>query len=85
MIDVLARFNPAALIPSKHKKDIVDSILKYWFATLGAPSMILSDNEGEFNNELLRDVAKLIGIKIATTVAESLCSKGIVEHYISCN
>ena len=51
MSDVLPGF-AVTLIPSKHKEAIVDSILKYWFATFGNPSMILSKNVGEFKNEL---------------------------------
>ena len=37
--------------------------------------------EGEFNNELLRDVAELIGCEVCTTAAESPWSIGVVERH----
>ena len=72
MIDVFSKFSAASVIRSKSKENIVDSILKHWVATFGTPASILSDNGGEFKNELLRDIAELIGTKVCTTAAESL-------------
>ena len=81
MIDVFSKFSAASVINSKHKEVIVDVILKHWVATFGTPTSILSDNGGEFNNELLRDVAELLGTKVYTTAAESLWSNGVVERH----
>ena len=81
MIDVFSRFSAATLVKSKHAAVIVDAILKHWVAIFGAPHTILSDNGGEFNNDLLQDVAELLGSKIATTAAESPWSNGIVERH----
>ena len=77
MIDVFSKFSAASVINSKHKEVIVDVILKHWIATFGTPTSILSDNGGEFNNELLRDVAELLGTKVYTTAAESPWSNGV--------
>ena len=81
MIDVFTRFSAAVLIKSKHKENIVDSILRHWVAIFGTPQSILSDNGGEFNNDLIRDVAELLNTRVTNTAAESPWSNGIVERH----
>ena len=46
----------------------------------GVPQSILSDNGGEFDNNLL-DIAELLSTKILTTAAYSPWSNGIVERH----
>ena len=79
MIDVFSRFSQATLIPSKHKDMIVQAILKNWVSIFGVPQSIFSDNGGEFDNHLLRDVAELLGTRVITTAAYSPWSNGIIE------
>ena len=81
MIDVFSRFSQSCIVPSKHKDVIVDRILKHWVAIFGAPLTLFSDNGGEFNNHLMRDVAELLGTKVLTTPAYSPWSNGIVERH----
>ena len=81
MIDVFTRYSAASIIKSKHKETIVDAVLKHWVALFGTPDTILSDNGGEFNNDLLRDVAELLNTKVLATAAESPWSNGIVERH----
>ena len=81
MIDLFTRYSAAAVINSKHKEVIVDAILKHWVAVFGTPQSIFADNGGEFNNELLRDVAELLDVSVASTAAESPWSNGVVERH----
>ena len=81
MIDLFTRYSGASIIRSKHKETIVDAILKHWIAIFGTPQSLFSDNGGEFNNELLRDVAELLDISVASTAAESPWSNGVVERH----
>ena len=57
MIDIFTKYSAAALVKSKDKEVIANAILKHWIAIFGKPATIFSDNGGEFNNNLLRDVA----------------------------
>ena len=75
------RFNAASIVSSKHKEVIVETIMKQRAATLNKPKSLFSDNEGEFNNELLHDVAELLDCKVITTAAFSPWSNGIVERH----
>ena len=45
----------------------------------GKPNLFLSNNGGEFNNELFRAMGEQLNINIKTTAAESLWSNNIVE------
>ena len=45
----------------------------------GTPDLFLSDNGGEINNELFRDMGEQLNINIKTTAAESPWSNSIVE------
>ena len=63
LTDAFTRFSTASVVSSKHKEVIVATIMKQWVATFGKPKSLFSDNGGEFNNELLRDVAELLDCK----------------------
>ena len=52
--------------------------LKHWVAIFGTPTF-LSDNRGEFTNELFREMGKQFNINIKSTAAESPWSNDIVE------
>ena len=81
MIDVFTRYSQATVIPNKVKETIVENVLKHWVSIFGTPETIISDNGGEFNNELLRDVAELLDTKVAATAGYSPWSNGVVERH----
>ena len=81
MIDHSTRFSAASIICSKRKETIVDCIFKYWVSIFGCPKRILSDNGGEFNNELMRDLGELLNARVMTTAAESPWQNGITERH----
>ena len=81
LIDAFARFSAASIVSSKHKEVIAATIMEQWVATFGTLKSLFSDNGGEFNNELLRDVAELLDCKVITTAAFSPWSNGIVERH----
>ena len=69
MIDVFTHFSQAVTISSKHKETTANAILKHWVSIFGVSQSILSDNGGEFDNNLLLDLAELLGTKTLTTAA----------------
>ena len=80
IIDHATRFSAAAVVKSKKKEEIVDAFTKHWIAIFGAPGKILSDNGGEFNNGLFRELGEQFNIVIMSTPAESPWSNVIVER-----
>ena len=81
MIDHATRFSTTCVIPSKDKRVIIDKVFKFWIALFGCPKKFLSDNGGEFNNTLVRDMSELLGTDVMTTAAESPWSNGITERH----
>ena len=81
MIDNATRYSGAALIKNKSKEEIVDQFFINWIKIFGVPKKLLSDNGREFNNELFREMASLLGIELLTTAAESPWSNGITERH----
>ena len=81
LIDSATKYSAACLIPSKHKDVIIGSIYKIWFCYFGFPRKFLSDNGGEFSNDLFREMCEKLNIVSTTTAAESPFSNGIVERH----
>ena len=80
-LDTATRFIAAASITLKHKEVIIDLIFKHWIALFGAPNRFLSDNGGEFSNELYKEMAELLNIEVLSTAGESPWSNGITERH----
>ena len=77
MVDHATRYSAVALTSSKQKEVIIVKILKHWIGIFGTPNFFLSDNGGEFNNELFREMGEQLNINIKTTAAESPWFKSI--------
>ena len=54
IIDHPTCYSVVTIVKSKQKEEIVKAIFQHWVALFGPPDEILSDNGGEFNNELLK-------------------------------
>ena len=81
MIDHATRYSGGAIIHSKQKEVIIDKIFKHWISIFGTPKLFLSDNGGEFNNDIFREMGEQLNINVKTTSAESPWSNGIVEKH----
>ena len=83
LIDHATRYSAATIVKSKskQKEEIIKAIFKIWITLFGPPNEILSDNGGEFDSDLLRDLPDLLNVFIRTTPGESPRSNGISEKY----
>ena len=81
LIDHTTRYSAATIVKSKQKEEIVKAIFRIWITLFGPPNEILSDNGGEFNNDLLRDLSDQLNVFIRTTPGESPWSNGITERH----
>ena len=71
---------PALLVKSQHKEVIVKTIFQHWIVLFGPPNQIISDNGGEFTNELLREMSDQLNIFERSTACELPWSNGIIER-----
>ena len=83
MIDHATRYSAGAIIHSKQKEVIIDKIFKHWISLFGTPKLFLSDNGGEFNNDIFREMGEQLNISVKTKGAESPWSNGVVEKHNS--
>ena len=81
LIDHLTRYSAAWVCKSKAPKEIVSGIMRCWVSIFGVPRKFLTDNGGEFANELFIEMAEQFGIRVMTTAAESPWSNGLVERH----
>ena len=70
MIDRATRYSAGAIIHSKQKEVIIDKIFKHWISLFGTTKLFLSDNGGEFNNDIFREIGEQLNINVKTTGAE---------------
>ena len=82
MVDMATRYCQAHWIKDKKPETIIRALCDGWFAIFGAPSKILSDNGGEFQNEKVRRMAERWNIKMLATAAESPWSNGLCEKTV---
>ena len=80
IIDKATRFSAAAVVKSKRQEEI-DIFIKHWLAIFEVPSMIISDNGGEFNNSLFTNMAEMFNINAKPTAVESPWPNGTVERH----
>ena len=81
LIDASSRYSAATLIHTKHKDEIVKQIFRVWIAYFGCPRKFMSDNGGEFSNDVFREMNEKLNVETITTAAESPFSNGTVERH----
>ena len=82
IVDSFSKFAQAYPLKSLQPTEIVDKLLEY-FSLNNIPKLIISDNGGEFKNNLLQEFLKLHKIDIRFTCPQNPSSNGIVERFHS--
>ena len=80
MVDMSTRYCIATVIKNKTAETIIKALFTFWITIFGAPAQILSDNGGEFNNDVMRSLSDAYGIRLLCTAAESPWSNGMCER-----
>ena len=79
IVDLATRYCVASVIANKSAKTVVGSVFRNWISLFGAPGKLLSDNGLEFNNNDMRELGDMFGVKILATAAESPLSIGTCD------
>ena len=80
MIDYTTRFCVSAMLNSKRKEEVVESLFQEWIAVFGRAEKFLVDNGGEFANDEFIDMCGQFDVTIKTTAAEAPWSNGLIER-----
>ena len=82
IIDLFSRLSAAAIIRKKEPQVIVDKFMQIWVGIYGAPEVgVYTDNGGEFNSQIFRDMAENLNMSVKTTAGYSPWSNGVVERH----
>ena len=66
---------------SKHATEVVDLVYEMWIRYFGCPGTFMSDNGGDFTNDLFEELCEVLNIIDAKTAAYSPFSNDIVERH----
>lgn len=81
LTDAATMCSAACIINSKQKEVVVSQIFRIWVANFGAPQKFFTDNDGEFENHIIRKINEKLGVETVTTAAESQLSNGIIDRH----
>src|SRR5215470_13727905 len=81
MIDHFTKWVEAVPIRDKEATTVADAIYTHWVCRLGAPQALLSDLGTEFQNAVLTDLCKLIGVQRLRTTAYKASTNGAIERF----
>ena len=80
LVDSATRYTAATLINTKKKEVVVKKIFQIWMSYFGSPEKFHTDCGGEFENDVMKEMAEVFGVEISTTPGEAPFSNGIVER-----
>ena len=82
MICLFSKFSVATVITSKKPESIIGALMTRWISIFGRPKTgFLTDNGGEFANNLLLELTEQMNIKLISTAAYSPQSNGVCERH----
>lgn len=81
MICSLTRFSVMVPVKNKTGEEILEKIFTHWISVFGRPDKFLTDNGGEFCNEVFLEMASRLDVVCHVTPAESPTCNGIVERH----
>jgi Integrase zinc binding domain/Integrase core domain len=79
--DYLTRWPEAVAIPNKEAATVARAFHDHVICRHGAPASLLTDQGGEFKNELLTALAQSIGIKKMTATTKKSSTNGLTERF----
>ena len=80
VVDHFSRFTILVAIPDKSAKQVGHALVSSVFLPYAAPKVLISDNGGEFKNELLEEVCRMYGVSQCFTAAYHPQGNGMVER-----
>ena len=81
LIDHATCYSAATIVKTKQKEEIVKAIFKICITLFCAHNEMLSDNGGEFNNDLLHDLSDQLNVFIRTNPGESPRTNEVTERH----
>src|SRR5215831_16563781 len=81
MIDHFMKWVEAIPIKDKEAATVAEAIFTHWVCRFGAPQALLSDLGTEFQNAILSDLCKMLGVHRLRTTAYKASTNGAIERF----
>ena len=76
-----SRLTISKFVNRKKPSTIIDNIMIHWVgAGFGVMQAVLTDNDGEFSCDEMREVGSILNVEVRTTAAESPFQNGLCER-----
>ena len=79
-IDMWSRYIVSVFINRKKPSDVIDALMQILIAVFGTMGSIMTDNDGEFSSDEMREVAAILNVRLITTAADSPFQNGLCER-----
>ena len=80
VIDYFTKYLICVLIRDKTALSVAKVLVKHVYLLFGCPVLQISDMEEEFQNDVMRNIADLLGIQLSRTTAYRPFSNGAIER-----
>lgn len=80
-IDLFSRFSLTKIIKDKEAETVLTAFFQTWINVMGRPKKTITDNGGEFVNEILTSACEDMGFELRTTGANAPFSNGMCERH----
>ena len=80
IIDMWSRYTTSVFINRKTSRDVINALMQKWVGVFGVTGSILTDNEGEFSSDEMREVMSILNVKVLTTAADCPFQNGLCER-----
>lgn len=80
-VDRWTRWPEAIPIPDQSAETVAEAFLSVWIARFGCPQTIITDQGAQFESQLVRQLANLLGAEKSRTTAYHPAANGLVERF----
>jgi len=81
MIDHFSKWVEVVPLRNKEAQTVAEAFYVHWVSRLGTPQAILTDLGTEFQNQVLTDLCKLLGVQKLRTTAYHASTNGCTERF----
>ena len=80
IIDMWSRYTISVFFDRKRSNNVINAIMQHWIGIFGVMGSIMTDNEGEFSSDEMREIMSILNVRLITTAAESPFQNGLCER-----
>ena len=80
MLDMWSRYTISVFINRKRPSHVIKALMQRLVGVFGVMGVIMTDNEGEFSSDEMREVMSILDVRVITTAAKNPFQNGLCEQ-----